>query len=290
MCIAGIDSHYNEGMYELLNYLLFGFFDTRKDELERLGFADEIIEDHVEVYCNPINYNCFLPYISHWPGVKFHCLTESEYEGGGDAAEEFKIHSFIAMVHNCKIVGFPYSGRGHRIEFDVMGLEKWPIIQAFALDDFNGGGFFTLAHQAVDVSEEVHLLVDCMDPVSVEMLLTEHYPLMVRHWDNMMKCVQMILESSSPVIDHKKVSEPLMSYFNHGLVGHKRSMGMVPFVVFGPDSEKAKLQTVFQGKNVELSDLALNSEHASQVICQVVSPHHPLVCTRTYFFCGHPYS
>lgn len=32
---AGIDSHYNEGMYELLNYLLFGFFDNRKEELER---------------------------------------------------------------------------------------------------------------------------------------------------------------------------------------------------------------------------------------------------------------
>lgn len=32
---AGIDSHYNEGTYELLNYMLFGFFEARKDELER---------------------------------------------------------------------------------------------------------------------------------------------------------------------------------------------------------------------------------------------------------------
>ncbi|BFY98283.1 hypothetical protein BsWGS_01323 [Bradybaena similaris] len=298
LCIAGIDSHYNEGTYELLNYMLFGFFDARKDELERLGFADEIIDDlmilvgadHVEVYCNPINYNCLLPYVSHWPGIKFHCLTETEYGSGGDTAEEFKIRSFIAMVNNCNIVGFPYSGRVHKIEFDIMGLEKWPIIQAFALDDFNSGGFFTLTHQAVDVSEEVHHLIDYMDPVSVEMLLTEHYPLMVRQWDNMMKYMQMALDSSSPVIDHRKVSEPLSSYFNHGLVGHRRSTGMVPFVVFGPDSEKAKLQTILHGGNVELSDLALKTDHASHMICQAVSPHHPLVCTRTYFFCGHPYS
>ena len=33
--ISGIDSRYNDGMTELINYLMFGFFDSRKTELER---------------------------------------------------------------------------------------------------------------------------------------------------------------------------------------------------------------------------------------------------------------
>ena len=33
--IAGIDSRYNDGTNELMHYLLFGFFDVRKQELER---------------------------------------------------------------------------------------------------------------------------------------------------------------------------------------------------------------------------------------------------------------
>lgn len=35
MCISGIDSRYNDGMTELINYLMFGFFDVRKTELEK---------------------------------------------------------------------------------------------------------------------------------------------------------------------------------------------------------------------------------------------------------------
>ena len=42
--ILGIDSRYNEGCQELANYLLFGFFSSRKAELEKSGFPDEIVD------------------------------------------------------------------------------------------------------------------------------------------------------------------------------------------------------------------------------------------------------
>lgn len=32
--VSGIDSRYNDGMLELINYLLFGFFEVRMSELE----------------------------------------------------------------------------------------------------------------------------------------------------------------------------------------------------------------------------------------------------------------
>ncbi|XP_059163314.1 dynein axonemal assembly factor 9-like [Physella acuta] len=298
LCISGVDSRYNEGMYELLNYLLFGFFDARKEELESSGFAEEVIEDlmilicsdRVEVYCNPVNYHYFLPYVSHWPGLVFHCLTEDEYNReDDDTVEEFKIRSLIAMVGSFKVIGLPFSGRGQEAPFNVMAIEKWPIIQAFALDDFGGGGFFSLKFEVIDISSQVHHLQDFQDPVSVEHLLTEHFSLMARQWDNMMKCVQLSLESSSSVLSQKKVTEPIRSYFLHGLVGHKGNVGKVPFVVFSPDSHRQHMQELKDGRDVQLSDLSLKCDRPCHMICQVASPHNPLACTRTYFFCNEPY-
>ncbi|XP_033757305.1 uncharacterized protein C20orf194-like [Pecten maximus] len=86
ICIAGIDSRYNDGSMELFNYLLFGFFETRKAELEKSGFEEEVIDDvvfvirryEVDIYCNPINYHYLLPYVSHWRNVRFHCVTEKQ--------------------------------------------------------------------------------------------------------------------------------------------------------------------------------------------------------------------
>lgn len=40
-------------------------------------------------------------------------LLYLQYEGeDDDATEEFKIHSFIAMVSSCKVVGVPFTGAG----------------------------------------------------------------------------------------------------------------------------------------------------------------------------------
>ncbi|CAL1528733.1 unnamed protein product [Lymnaea stagnalis] len=301
LCISGkcIDSRYNEGMYELLNYLLFGFFEVRKEELESSGFAEEVIDDmmimicpdRVEVYCNPVNYYYLLPYVSHWPCLEFHCLSEDEYNGeDDDTSEEFKIRSLIAMVRGCKVIGVPYRGRGHEESFNVMAIEKWPIIQAFAIDDFEGGGFFTLMHEVVDISGQVHQLQDLQDPVSIEQLLVEPFSLMNRQWHNMMKCVQLSLETPSISVSHKKVAEPLKSYFTHGLVGHKGRVGKVPFVLFSHDSRREILQRALKGETVEASDLPIKRDQPSHMICLVASPHNPLVCARTYFFSKSPYA
>ncbi|GFR80493.1 hypothetical protein ElyMa_000583200 [Elysia marginata] len=300
LCISGIDSRYNDCMYEVLNYLLFGFFDVRRDELESSGFAEEIIDDlmvlicsdHVEIYCNPVNYHYFLPYVSHWPSLQFHCLAENEYGGEeDDAAEEFKIRTLISMLKDCKVLGIPFSGKGQNAKFDIMTIEKWPIIQAYALDDFGSGGFFTMNFEVLDVSSKVHQLQDTQDPVTVEILLTEHFPLMSRQWSNMMQCVQMSLESSAAFISQKKTLEPLQSYFSHGLVGHKRSSSRTPFVIFSADTDKQTLSQVQKGEILgNPKDLVLKRQSPNHMICQVVSPNSPLVCTRTYFFRPHSYS
>ena len=52
-CFSGVDARYNEGMQELVNYLLFGFFEVRKKELEQSGFEEEVVEGEIDdiMYC-----------------------------------------------------------------------------------------------------------------------------------------------------------------------------------------------------------------------------------------------
>lgn len=154
LCILGIDSRYNEGCRELANYLLFGLYNQSNNDFERTGFPEEVLDDiiilikpdSVHLYCNPVNYNHLLPYVACWRNLHFHCLTENEYEDE-EAAEEFKISSFVDMVRDCSRIGIPYSCQGHLQIFDMFIVEKWPIVQAFALEGIGGDGFFTMKYE-----------------------------------------------------------------------------------------------------------------------------------------------
>uniref|UniRef100_A0A9L0S0N4 Dynein axonemal assembly factor 9 n=1 Tax=Equus caballus TaxID=9796 RepID=A0A9L0S0N4_HORSE len=121
LCILGIDSRYNEGCRELANYLLFGLYNQNISDFEKTGFSEEVLDDviiliksdSVHLYCNPVNYRYLLPYVAHWRNLHFHCMTENEYEDE-EAAEEFKIASFVDMVRDCSRIGIPYSSQGRR--------------------------------------------------------------------------------------------------------------------------------------------------------------------------------
>jgi hypothetical protein len=46
----------------------------------------------------------------------------------------------------------------------------------------------------------------------------------------------------------------------------KCSAGMVPFVLFGPNCNRKKLQKVLQGEKVELSDLPVKTNGTSHMV------------------------
>lgn len=44
LCLAGIDSRYNEGCRELANYLLFGLYNQNTSDFEKTGFSEEVLD------------------------------------------------------------------------------------------------------------------------------------------------------------------------------------------------------------------------------------------------------
>uniref|UniRef100_A0A671T075 DAAF9 N-terminal domain-containing protein n=1 Tax=Sinocyclocheilus anshuiensis TaxID=1608454 RepID=A0A671T075_9TELE len=178
LCSLGIDSRYNEGCSELASYLFCGLYKHNHFDMEQI--PEEVLDDViilikaecVHLYCNPVNYGYLLPYVSHWRNLQLHCLTETEYEDE-EVAEEFKISSFVSMVQDCRCIGIPYSSHGHVQKFDMFMLEKWPIVQAFALEGIGAGVFFTMKYKLTDVSQRLWQVYSRLDPASLDSLLNE---------------------------------------------------------------------------------------------------------------------
>uniref|UniRef100_F7FIP2 Dynein axonemal assembly factor 9 n=1 Tax=Callithrix jacchus TaxID=9483 RepID=F7FIP2_CALJA len=269
LCILGIDSRYNEGCRELANYLLFGLYNQNTSDFEKTGFSEEVLDDviiliksdSVHLYCNPVNFRYLLPYVAHWRNLHFHCMTENEYEDE-EAAEEFKIASFVDMVRDCSRIGIPYSSQGHLQIFDMFVVEKWPIVQAFALEGIGGDGFFTMKYELQDVSLNLWNVYNKMDPMSLESLLSE-----VR----------------SQTLSY-------LSYFSHGMISShitENSPNRQPFVLFGNHSTRENLNAGnfnFPSEGHLVRSTGPGGSFAKHMVAQCVSPKGPLACSRTYFF------
>ncbi|WAR21357.1 CT194-like protein [Mya arenaria] len=128
--------------------------------------------------------------------VNYHYLLP--YYEDEEKAEEFKISTFVAMVYGVEEVG--------------------------------GGGFFTMQHDIVDVSSQVHTLYSLMDPVGLETLILEQVTKLERQWQTMLSTM-----------------EPLRSFFIHGRANvepkeNQSQAPSFPYVLFGSNSRSQSLK------------------------------------------------
>ncbi|XP_067934023.1 dynein axonemal assembly factor 9-like [Watersipora subatra] len=300
LCIQGIDSRYNEGMQECISYILFGLFDARK-EVSSLQVDEEVIDDlmicvkvdSVDVYCNPINYSYLLPYIACWPDLRIYCLSQSQYETFDDVAEEFKIQTFLSMVSDCKRVAISYFPH-HQVgisEFHAMNIEQWPIIQAYALEGYGSGTFFTLAHDVLDLSAPVFSACNRFDVISFQhTLLEQHLPVFEKQWDVLNKTLDIArLNNFAEGFTETQAAESLVTYYNHGRVGRSHTVESStscwtnPFVYMGSET-KCMEQGNQKSGDVNIINSGPTSDKALHMVCHGVAPRSGLMCTRTYFF------
>ncbi|XP_056616452.1 uncharacterized protein C20orf194 homolog [Triplophysa dalaica] len=299
LCSLGIDSRYNVGCSELANYLFCGRYKHNRFDIEQIpeDFPEEVLDDViiliktecVHLYCNPVNYGYLLPYVSHWRNLHLHCLTETEYEDE-EAAEEFKISSFVSMVQDCRCIGIPYSSCGHVQKFDMFMLEKWPIIQAFALEGIGAGVFFTMKYKLTDVSEKLSQVYSRLDPVSLDSLFNEDLQFFERQWSSLFSSMDIESALSMQELSEAQVAEPFRTYYSHGLISSNitdKSKSRQPFVLFGSHSAKEDLENycfTFPSEGHQVRNTGPSGSVAKHMLLQCVAPKGPLACARTYFF------
>ncbi|XP_066534689.1 uncharacterized protein C20orf194 homolog isoform X2 [Hoplias malabaricus] len=296
LCSLGIDSRYNEGCSELAGYLFYGLYKHSQEEVPE-DFPEEELDDViilikadcVHLYCNPVNYSYLLPYVSHWRNLHLHCMTEAEY-GDEEAAEEFKISSFVSMVEDCTRIGIPYSSHCHVQKFDVFMLEKWPIIQAFALEGIGAGEFFTMKYKLIDVSEQLWQTCGRLDPVSLDCLFNEDLVCFERQWSCFFSIMGIESALSMQELSEAQIAEPFRTFYSHGLISSNitdNGKSRQPFVLFGSHSSKEDLDNycfTFPSEGHQVRNTGPHGGAAKHMLLQCVAPKGPLACARTYFF------
>nr|CAB3226765.1 uncharacterized protein C20orf194 homolog [Phallusia mammillata] len=313
VAILGIDSRYNEGCRELANFLFFNFYDLRLPDLEESGIPEEDLDDviilirpsSVSLYCSSVLYNYLLPYVAHWQNLDIFCMgIETEGEVDEDEQEEFKIRSFVQMIKGCKSLGVPYyASRSVHSKlnlddglFDKFQVEKWPLIQSYALEGIGGGGFFTMCHEVSNIRSKLLPLYEECDPASLEQMLIKSLPLFERHWREAMNVItgssgdaETRLYQALPDVTESQVLEPIRSYFRHGRLSEHSFSPTAngdgntethPFVQFGVHT--ADQRDCMGSKLATIGNSGSNGS-AMHMIIHSAAPRSPIACTRTYF-------
>ena len=137
LCVAGIDGGDNLGASQIVKYLLMGCSGSEllAGNIGNIDFEDVamvITGSGLSVYCNARVFPKIKDLTALWRGLKTYVLTLEEMKDA-DAAEDFKIASFISMVSGCQRLGISV-GTADIGQAAGSVVEQWPLVQAYGLD------------------------------------------------------------------------------------------------------------------------------------------------------------
>ena len=98
-----------------------------------------------------------------------------------EVLEEHKIRAFIAMLEGLQAVGIPLPEQG-----DAKPIEQWPLVQAYALQDFEaltGGGFLTQRLRCVTCAAAVVAPLALVDARALHWLVRVEAPRLRGCWE-----------------------------------------------------------------------------------------------------------
>ena len=260
VCISGIDSRYSPEAKTFTNFLLFGCSNYKGGSHSRYQNVDTdeliiVIKAHsIHVYGVPSVINAIMPQLSRLENLELLCLNDVE-NIDEDIVEDHKIHSFINMTRDLTKIAMPYSNAA---PFNPMSVEKWPIIQAYALEDYGGNGFFTMGRDMSAFCPDALGLFQNFDLGSIRNLLSDSCLQIQYHWSTLIKNIQLSVQRDF-TIDLESAIEPLVSYTTHGHVD-------APKPLINLCSHPVTQKPLY-------------------VTCSVREPMGSVSCGRTYFIC-----
>jgi hypothetical protein len=156
LAVPGPDGAGDPGSQRLAKYL---WLDASGEELLEAtlgGDGAALLEDCVllvraeggaSVYCPAAAHGRLAPLLRHWPAVR---LFRGLAGGDAEAAERAKVQSLCDMLAGVDTVALPTAGGAEH--------ERWPLVQAFALDEMAQGGFLSSVKRILHVGPELEQL------------------------------------------------------------------------------------------------------------------------------------
>ncbi len=185
LILPGIDGRYARAAHQLMAALLHPLLGTEMQAGCLTASEEEcicLISLVPSLHVRWIAPNQLAPDISHnIPIVVSRPESlQGETEVDDEAQETFKIMAFVQAMHELRAgqtrklrVAVPVEINSARpsLDFPLLGadsaLEKWPMVQAFALQEYSQLGFFTMAFDVYDASAGVAPLLAEASPAQV---------------------------------------------------------------------------------------------------------------------------
>ncbi|MEW5304242.1 MAG: hypothetical protein WDW36_006866 [Sanguina aurantia] len=263
LLISGQDGGFNAGATQVLGYLLQG--ESSRDALELTQLSDPwgdcmlFIQPHaLSVYVTTAGACDELRRLTtrHASNVRIFC-PEMDESDDPDGFEEFKLGALVAMLRGCDSVGIPHAtplqeGRGVTataaaaaglgppvlmIAEQLMGVERWPLLQAYGLDGVGRPGFFTMNFKVWDVNSTVQRVYASLDGRAVQALVSQRCSSLRQQWMETLRVMTRQPAVSREGVTERQLAELLQGFFTYGLVRPRpdvvADITMPPRVAFG---------------------------------------------------------
>eukprot|EP00321_Phaeocystis_globosa_P018422 CAMPEP_0118826094 /NCGR_PEP_ID=MMETSP1162-20130426/11725_1 /TAXON_ID=33656 /ORGANISM="Phaeocystis Sp, Strain CCMP2710" /LENGTH=339 /DNA_ID=CAMNT_0006756799 /DNA_START=27 /DNA_END=1042 /DNA_ORIENTATION=- len=182
--VGGVDGKHHEASHEVLAWLLNGesgrvVFGRGSGGVDMEEVVLVITPTAARLYCPAAIWQALAPRLGLWPRLQVHSPAASLEEA--EVLEEHKIRAFIAMLEGLQAVGIPLPEQG-----DAKPIEQWPLVQAYALQDFEaltGGGFLTQRLRCVTCAAAVVAPLALVDARALHWLVRVEAPRLRGCWE-----------------------------------------------------------------------------------------------------------
>jgi hypothetical protein len=197
------------------------------------------------------------------------CPTESEYSSK-DELDIQKITFFYQIVSKQHKIGFYLDSQQ-----DTKAIEKWPIIQSYALEPV-GRTFFTLKYQTANLATKITPLYKNLDKHSLRNLVNQTAYSMEGQIVGSLQCIEYTKDSERKDISELKLQEPLFEAVDiSNFEGSKETKDSSVRVLFG--------NRTGGGSGLNSSDATIESTRAFHLTIEHIDPTTKLQIWRTYF-------
>ena len=298
LLVGGVDGRHHAGSREALGWLLGGesgrvVFGRAESEVDLDEVVVLIAPASVRLYCPAAVYKRLAARLALWPRLQL--FRPAEALEDAEQLEEHKIRAFIAMAGGLKSVGVPLPEGGG--SGDAKAIELWPLIQAYALQDFEavtGGGFFTQRHRCVPCGRAIGAPLSLVDARALRWLVEAEAPRLRGSWDDCER--QLDGACGAKPLRHSEAAlcEPLTTYADYGLLARRVKPGDDAPPPPPADELVARTRLLLgartaacvgeEGSSAERPGAPGASEaQPRHLLLEAAEPHGPLYAGRTYF-------
>ena len=313
LLVGGVDGRNHAGSREALDWLFSGLSGREIWGSKHDNALDEavllITADAARLYAPPKLWAALQPRVARWRRLQVWSPPVA-LEDDVEQVEEHKIRSFIAMASGVGRVGValpPAEGSG---KGPAAAIELWPLVQAFALQDFEaltGGGFFTQQHEVTSVAEALRALQLQLDAPALGWLRDVEAPRLAGCLADCLQSVDVACDGGRAVrLSEAELFEPALTYHAHGKLRERTipsasavvgEAPLAPAVCAAPDVPLVgRVSLLVGGRTALLGDGPKTSCSAARageaggpellsrhLCCEVTEPLGPLYAGRSYF-------